>query len=113
MVTGLLWFVFVASALILALIILIQEGKGGGLGEAFGGMAAETFGVKASGVNKFTAILAAIFVLSSILINKCSMQGTEIFGDAPPPGSEAPLDPGGAGGTGGTDGSGGSGEGGN
>ena len=81
MIIGLLWFVFIASALLLGLIILIQEGKGGGLGEAFGGMGAETFGVKASGVNRVTAILAAIFVVSSILINKCSMQGVAIFDD--------------------------------
>ncbi len=48
MFVGLLWFIFVVSALLVGLIILIQEGKGGGLGEAFGGMGAETFGVKAS-----------------------------------------------------------------
>lgn len=77
----LLWFLFIASALLLALIILIQEGKGGGLGEAFGGMGAETFGVKAAGVNKATATLAIIWVASAILINKCAYRGagTEIF----------------------------------
>lgn len=96
-ITGLLWFVFVASALLLGLIILIQEGKGGGLGEAFGGMGAETFGVKASGVNRVTGIIAAIFVVSSILINKCSMETTQIFPDDAPA-SEAPAGPGGAGG---------------
>ncbi|MFH0945739.1 MAG: preprotein translocase subunit SecG [Planctomycetota bacterium] len=95
-ITGLLWFVFIASALLLGLIILIQEGKGGGLGEAFGGMGAETFGVKASGVNRVTGIIAAIFVVSSIMINKCSMESTSFFDDTPS--SEAPAGPGGAGG---------------
>ncbi len=79
----LLWFLFIASALLLALIILIQEGKGGGLGEAFGGMGAETFGVKAAGVNKATATLAIIWVASAILINKCGYRGagTDIFAE--------------------------------
>ena len=85
MIVALLWFVFVVSGLLLMLLILIQEGKGGGLGEAFGGMAAETFGVKAAGVNKATATLALIWVLSAIFINKCSTVGTttKIF-DQPP-----------------------------
>lgn len=108
MMSGLLWFIFIVSALLLSLVVLIQEGKGGGLGEAFGGMAAETFGVKAQGVNRVTAILAAVFVLTAILINRCSMegQGSGLFGDGPPaeetsgdaPGSDGA---GGAGGTGG------------
>jgi len=105
---GLLWFIFIASALLLGLIILIQEGKGGGLGEAFGGMGAETFGVKASGVNRVTGIIATIFIVSSIMINKCSMQGTSYFDDQPP--IEAPEGTdGGPGGTGGTGGPGGTG----
>ena len=85
MIEGLLWFVFIVTALLLMLIILIQEGKGGGLGEAFGGMAAETFGVKAAGVNKATTILAVVWVLSAIFINKCSTVGStsKIF-DQPP-----------------------------
>ena len=105
MIAGLLWFVFIVSALLLSLIILIQEGKGGGLGEAFGGMGAETFGVKAAGVNKTTAILAIAWVLSAILINKCSYRsvGSEIFGDAP---AQEAVDPGTAPGTGSTPGTG-------
>ncbi|MFH1264784.1 MAG: preprotein translocase subunit SecG [Planctomycetota bacterium] len=89
MLIGLLWFVFIVSALLLGLIILIQEGKGGGLGEAFGGMAAETFGVKATGVNRVTAILAVLFVLSSIMINKCTMQDSGLFKNEAP--AESPL----------------------
>ncbi len=102
MIAGFLWFVFIVSALLLSLIILIQEGKGGGLGEAFGGMGAETFGVKAAGVNKTTATLAIVWVLSAILINKCSYQAGsgDIFDDAPAqqstdPGVAPPADGGG------------------
>ena len=70
----LLWILFVVSSLLLCLVILIQEGKGGGLAEAFGGQGAETFGVKATGVNYFTAGLALVMFLSAIFINKCAYQ---------------------------------------
>ena len=41
----------------------------GGIAEAFGGMGAETFGVKSGGINKVTFTLAAIFCGSAILIS--------------------------------------------
>jgi len=63
-----LWIVFAFSSLLLIFVVLIQEGKGGGLGSFLGGGAAETFGVSAGGVNKFTATLAAVFLLSAILL---------------------------------------------
>ena len=34
----LLWILVVAACLIISIVILLQEGKGGGLGEAFGGV---------------------------------------------------------------------------
>jgi protein translocase SecG subunit len=49
--------------------VLLQEPKGGGLAEAFGGMGAETFGVKSGGINRFTFTLAAVFCASAILIS--------------------------------------------
>ncbi len=63
------WFLFFASALLLSVVILLQEPKGGGLAEAFGGMGAETFGVKSGGINRFTFSLAAAFCGSAILIS--------------------------------------------
>lgn len=89
-IVGLLWFVFIVSALLLVMIILIQEGKGGGLAEAFGGQGAETFGVKAHGVNRVTAILAGLFLLSSIFINKCSYQQEALLDDAAPASDSGP-----------------------
>lgn len=64
-----LWFLLAAVVFMLIAIILLQEGKGGGLGEAFGGAGAETFGVKASGVNRLTAGLGAVFMVLALLIN--------------------------------------------
>ena len=41
----LLWVMLFGSALLMSVVILLQESKGGGLAEAFGGVGAETFGV--------------------------------------------------------------------
>lgn len=65
----LLWVVFFASGVLLAVVILLQEGKGGGLAEAFGGVGAETFGVKSGGISRFTFTLAAIYVVAAILLH--------------------------------------------
>jgi protein translocase SecG subunit len=64
----LLWLVFFASALLLIIVILLQESKGGGLAEAFGGIGAETFGVKSGGISRFTFTLAALFLGSAVLL---------------------------------------------
>lgn len=63
------WILFFVSALLMTILILLQESKGGGLAEAFGGMGAETFGVKSGGINKATFLLAAIFCGCAILIS--------------------------------------------
>jgi protein translocase SecG subunit len=63
------WVLFFLSAILLTVVILLQESKGGGLAEAFGGTGAETFGVKTGGINRFTFLLAAIFCGSAIVIS--------------------------------------------
>ena len=63
------WILFFLSALVMIVIILLQEGKGGGLANAFGGMGAETFGVKSGGINRFTFTIAGVFVASAIVIH--------------------------------------------
>ena len=50
----------------MVLIVLLQEPKGGGLSGAFGGVGAETFGVQTGGVNKFTSVLAGIFLVLAL-----------------------------------------------
>jgi len=63
------WVLFFAAAVLLTIVVLLQESKGGGLAEAFGGVGAETFGVKTGGINRFTFLLAAFFCGSAILIS--------------------------------------------
>ncbi len=65
----LFWVIFCLSSIFLTFVILLQEPKGGGLAEAFGGMGAETFGVKSGGVNRFTLSVAAFWVVSAVLIH--------------------------------------------
>ena len=75
---GLLMFVFILSALLLALVILLQEPKGGGLSSAFGGVGAETFGVQSGGVSKFTAYVAVAFILSALLYAAVREEGSDL-----------------------------------
>jgi len=58
--------VFFLSAILLMVLVLLQEGKGGGLASALGGQGAETFGVATGGVNKVTLWLAGIFLASAV-----------------------------------------------
>src|SRR5688572_19255100 len=84
----LLWALMLISMLVLIAVILLQEGKGGGLAEAFGGAGAETFGVKAHGINKFTAFVGGLFLLLCIVLNKFHVRGESeklLPGYEPPP----------------------------
>ena len=63
------WIAFFASAILLIIVILLQEPKGGGLAEAFGGMGAQTFGVKSGGTNRFTFTVFAVFLFSAMGIH--------------------------------------------
>lgn len=80
-----LWLVFVLSAIVLIAVVLLQEPKGGGLAEAFGGMGAQTFGVKATGITKFTAYVAVVFMLSAILLTCVSQDDSVMSGTTAPP----------------------------
>ncbi len=81
LLTTLLYIVFVLSALVLVTVILLQEGQGGGFGDALGVAGQQTFGVKASGIHKFTMIVAIIFGLSAVTIhvlNRTTSQSTAL-----------------------------------
>jgi len=63
------WVLFFLTSVLLIVLVLLQESKGGGLSEAFGGVGAETFGVKTGGINKLTFTLAGVFCVSALVIN--------------------------------------------
>lgn len=68
LLTTLLYIVFVFSAITLVVVILLQEGKGGGFGDALGVAGQQTFGVKASGIHKFTGGITLVFFVCAVLI---------------------------------------------
>lgn len=95
--TTLLYIVFVLAAIVLVVVILLQEGKGGGFGDALGTAGQQAFGVKASGVQRFTAGAAVVLLVSAIaihLLNRAETTGTSL-GDE----TSLPSDVGGAGGS--------------
>jgi preprotein translocase subunit SecG len=89
---GLLMLVCILSALLLMLVVLLQEPKGGGLSSAFGGAGAETFGVQTGSVNKFTAWVAGIFMMSALLYAAIRPgEGASVM-DAPPASVDTPVE---------------------
>jgi len=66
-VRGGIMVLFIVVSVLVILVVLAQEGKGGGLAGAFGGAGADAFGVKAGTVNKFTTWLAASFLGLALL----------------------------------------------
>jgi preprotein translocase subunit SecG len=99
---GFLYVLFVVSCLLLVIVILLQEGKGGGLSEAFGGVGGETFGHRAGGVNKFTSALAAIMIVSLIMIHslRSETKSAGLMREKAAPGAGGVVNPGMPGNTG-------------
>ena len=91
-----LWILFVAACALISIVILLQEGKGGGLGEAFGGAGQQAFGVKAQGIQKFTGWVALSVIVLSVLITLVRGSSELDLPDALPapatPGAQAPMD---------------------
>src|SRR5215470_6934273 len=69
MLTTFLDIVHVFVCLFLMLVVLLQQGKGGGMGAAFGGGATQqVFGGRGAGniLTRATAVCATIFMLTSV-----------------------------------------------
>jgi preprotein translocase subunit SecG len=91
-----LYVVFVLSAIVLVVVVLIQEGRGGGLTDALGTGGQATFGAGARGINMFTGIVAGVFLVSAVgitMLNKAS-SGRSVLDSGGDP--AAPADPGAA-----------------
>lgn len=97
LVVVLLYIVFIVSAIVLCIVVLLQEGKGGGLTDALGSAGQQTFGVAASGIHKFTGWTGAVFIVSALCIhwaNRSLAEGQ--IPDSAFPVLEAPAIPGAA-----------------
>lgn len=67
--------IFVCAVLIG--VVLLQQGKGGGIGAAFGGASAQVFGGRGAGniLTRVTAICAGIFMITSVSLAYLSSSG--------------------------------------
>jgi preprotein translocase subunit SecG len=81
--TILFYILFVLAAMVLIVVILLQEGRGGGFGEALGTHGRETFGAGNRGINTFTAVTAGVFLASALLIHVLNRQNVSesVFGE--------------------------------
>jgi preprotein translocase subunit SecG len=77
--------------------VLIQQGKGGGLVGALGGMSGDTmFGTTATPVKKFTAAVAIIFIVGVLVLGRAEREAVKTraaaAGQLPAPTQEAPVE---------------------
>jgi preprotein translocase subunit SecG len=78
MLTTFLDVVHISVCAFLMLVVLLQQGKGGGMGAAFGGGAtAQVFGGRGAGniLTRATAVCAGIFMLTSVSLAYVSSSG--------------------------------------
>jgi preprotein translocase subunit SecG len=77
MLTTFLEIVHISVCMFLMLVVLLQQGKGGGMGAAFGGGAQQVFGGRGAGniLTRATAVCAAIFMLTSVSLAYVSSSG--------------------------------------
>lgn len=74
--------VHVIACLFLILVVLLQQGRGGGL-SGLGGGSAQVFGGRGAGnfMTRLTAICAAVFMLTSLSLAYLSSAGDRDLGD--------------------------------
>src|SRR5580658_6534401 len=78
MLTVLLDILHIFVCAVLMFVVLLQQGKGGGMGAAFGGGgAAQVFGGRGAGnlLTRTTAICAGVFMLTSVTLAYLSSSG--------------------------------------
>ncbi|MDC0684622.1 preprotein translocase subunit SecG [Sorangium atrum] len=77
MLHTLLNIVHVFVCLFLILVVLLQQGRGGGMGSAMGGATAQVFGGRGAGnfMTRLTAVCAAVFMATSVSLAYLSSAG--------------------------------------
>jgi len=75
--TTFLSIVHVSVCLFLILVVLLQQGRGGGLGSAFGGASQQVFGGRGAGnfMTRVTWVCAMVFILTSVSLAYISSSG--------------------------------------
>lgn len=69
--------VHIFVCMVLIGVVLLQQGKGGGMGAAFGGATAQVFGGRGAGniLTRVTSIAAAVFMITSVSLAYLSSSG--------------------------------------
>ena len=85
--TVLITVIHVVVSFVLVLVILLQAGKGGGLGAAFGGGAQSVFGGRGAQtfLGKVTSVAAGIFMLTSLTLSYMATRSASVVRAAPLP----------------------------
>ncbi len=85
--------VHVFVCLFLILVVLLQQGRGGGLGGLGGAAATQVFGGRGAGnfMTRLTAVCATIFMITSMVLAYISSGGDRALRDAD---KEKPVEPG-------------------
>ncbi len=82
----LLTIIHIIVSVFLCLVILLQSGKGGGMGASFGGASSQIFGGRGAGnfLSRVTSIAAVVFFLTSLTLSMMSSrQHSVIHGKRP------------------------------
>ena len=87
---------FVIDCLLLILVILLQQGKGGDMANAFGGGGSQAvFGARSGAtlLTRATSVLAALFVIFALTLTVMVQRGpgSVVGGVEPPPETSKPL----------------------
>ena len=90
--TAFITVIHVLVSFVLVLVILLQAGKGGGLGAAFGGGAQSVFGGRGAQtfLGKVTSAAAAIFMLTSLTLSYLATRSASVVRPAPIPAMPVP-----------------------
>jgi preprotein translocase subunit SecG len=85
--------VHVIVSAVLVIVILLQAGKGSGLGGAFGGSSQAVFGGRGAQtfLGKVTSASAAVFMLTSLSLSYLSTRSGSVVKDAPAPAAPAQV----------------------
>jgi len=91
--TAFVTVIHVVVSFVLVLVILLQAGKGGGLGAAFGGGAQSVFGGRGAQtfLGKVTSAAAGIFMLTSLTLSYLATRTGSVVRAAPIPTMPAPA----------------------
>lgn len=93
----LLTIIHILASLFLIFVVLIQSSKGAELGAAFGGSSQTLFGSRgaATFLSKLTTVVAAIFMITSLILSIAASKGTSVVKKTiqPPAQQTVPQEP--------------------